>query len=234
MRNTGRGTLYGVGVGPGDPELLTLKAARIISTCDVVAYPANLNGHSQARTIAAAFIKNQQEIPIKLSFSKDRQDTLNAYDAAAQQISATLAAGFSVAVLCEGDPLLFGSFIYLLDRLSHHPIIIIPGISSIMAAAAAAQCPLAQINQSLKIVPATCEPHILDAALGGNDPIAILKLGPRRGHVLKTLENNGRLQDAVYVEYTTRDNERIVNQLNELDPKTPAPYFSLMLVRGRS
>lgn len=228
------GTLYGVGVGPGDPELLTLKAVRTIQSCAVVAYPANKDGYSQARTIAADFLQGQTEIPIHLPFTKERSATLLAYDAAAEKISALLQEGKDVAILCEGDPLLFGSFIYLQERLAAYPIKIVPGISSVMAAAAATRVPLARLDQSLRIIPATTAPHILEAALVGHDPVVILKPGKRRGMILHMLENSGRLQDAVYIENASRPEQRIITALSELDRTAPGPYFALLIVRGRS
>lgn len=228
------GTLYGVGVGPGDPELLTLKAARVIRSCAVVAYPANMEGYSQARSIAAECLHGQTEIPIKLPFTKDRRTTLLAYDAAAKKISVLLAEGKDVAVLCEGDPLLFGSFIYLQERLAAHSIKIVPGISSVMAAAAATRVPLARLEQSLRITPATAAPEILEAALQGHDPVVFLKPGKRRGMLLQMLKKCGRLHDTVYIENASRPEQRIITDLESLDSATPGPYFALLLVRGRS
>lgn len=227
------GTLFGVGVGPGDPELMTLKAARVIRSCAVVAYPANNDGYSQARFIAAECLQTQIELPIRLAFTVDRRTTLQAYDAAAETISAFLRDGMDVAVLCEGDPLLFGSFIYLMERLTAHTIEIVPGISSVMAAASATQIPLARLNQKLCIVPATATLESIESALHGNDPLVILKPGKRRGMILQMLENCGRLADAAYVENASRPEQRVVNCLETLDRNAPGPYFALLIVRGR-
>ncbi len=117
------GTLYGVGVGPGDPELLTLKAVRILQSVPVVAYPATPQGGAQARDIAAAWLTGQREIPIVMPCMLDRGPVNQGYDEAAVAIADELAAGRDVAVLCEGDPLFYGSFSYLLQRLgSHKPV----------------------------------------------------------------------------------------------------------------
>ncbi len=121
------GTLYGIGIGPGDPDLLTLKAVKLLQSCPVIVWPAPLTGDGLARTIAAPHIPDgKTEIAIRLSFHPDRADTDAAYDQAASAIAAHLAAGRDVAVLCEGDPLLFGSFIYLLDRLRDQPVQVVP------------------------------------------------------------------------------------------------------------
>lgn len=227
------GILYGVGVGPGDPELLTFKAAKAIRASDAVAYMTNAKGYSQARAIAADCLHHQDEIPITVAFTTDRRETLNAYDQAAQQISALLKDGKNVAVLCEGDPLLYGSFIYLQERLAQHSMKIVPGISSVMAAAAATQMPLTQGIQSLSILPATAPQSMIEKALQGHDPLVILKLGQRRNIVLQLLKAAGRLEDAVYIEHASRPDEHIVTDLTTLDQNASQPYFAMILVKGR-
>ena len=111
------GTLYCVGVGPGDPELLTLKAVRILHSVPVVAYPATPQGSAQARDIAAQWLDDKREIPIAMPCMLDRGPVNQGYDEAALVIAEELAAGQDVAILCEGDPLFYGSFSYLLQRL---------------------------------------------------------------------------------------------------------------------
>jgi precorrin-2/cobalt-factor-2 C20-methyltransferase len=128
------GTLYGVGVGPGDPELLTLKAVRILQSVPVVAYPATPQGSAQARDIAAQWLNGQREIPIAMPCMLDRGPVNAGYDEAAIAIAEELTAGRDVAVLCEGDPLFYGSFSYLLQRLGDRfPCAVIPGINSVSA-----------------------------------------------------------------------------------------------------
>jgi len=225
------GTLYGVGVGPGDPELLTLKAARLIATTPVIAYPTNLEGHSQAREIAATHLRaGQQEIPIRLGFGRSEGGEDASYDAAATAIAEQLDRGLDVAALCEGDPLLFGTFVYLLERLSdRYSCRIVPGISSVSAAAASVGRALGSREQTLAIVPVSDNIQTLESALNSHDHVAILKPGRRRAEILATLRTCGRLQDAVYIEYSSRENERIVCDLERL-PETPGPYFALFLV----
>lgn len=229
------GTLYGIGVGPGDPELLTFKAARLIRACPVVAYPANLAGESQARMIAAAHLGQQREIAIALPFSHERGSTLAAYDAAAEEIAAVLAAGQDVALLCEGDPLLFGSFIYVHERLAERfPCVVVPGISSVMAAAAAARLPLTRLDQSLRILPATCGIERLRQALAEPAALAILKPGRQYGALLELLRESGRWDSSVYVEYASRAEERVVHRLDELPHTAQGPYFALFLVEAKA
>ncbi|HXH01812.1 MAG TPA: precorrin-2 C(20)-methyltransferase [Candidatus Competibacteraceae bacterium] len=226
------GTLYGIGVGPGDPELLTLRAVRLIESCPVLAYPANPTGQSQARAIAARWLGRQREIAIRMPFQRDRGPANAAYDRAAAEIAECLAAGLDVAVLCEGDPLLFGSFGYLLERLhGRFPCQVVPGVSSVLAAAAASLTPLALLEQSLCILPASAGEEALRRALAEHDSVAILKPGRAREQVLRLLRESGRLGDAVYLESVSRDGQRIVHDLATL--QGPGPYFALILVTRR-
>jgi precorrin-2/cobalt-factor-2 C20-methyltransferase len=134
------GTFYGLGVGPGDPELITLKAWRLISQVPVIAYPTANGNESLARSIAAPFIpENVVELAIPVPMRHEKAPAQEAYDRAAQTIGSHLDQGRDVAFLCEGDPLLYGSFAYLLVRLAKtYPTQVVPGISSITACAAPA------------------------------------------------------------------------------------------------
>ncbi len=143
------GTVYGIGVGPGDPELVTLKALRILRAAPVVAYPAPLAdgqlGESFARSIVAQFLTGaQREIAIGVPMAPERFPAQDVFDRAASEIGGEVAAGRDVAVLCQGDPFFYGSFIYLFARLAaRFPVEIVPGVSSLTACAAAAGLPLA-------------------------------------------------------------------------------------------
>ncbi|ENA29627.1 MULTISPECIES: precorrin-2 C(20)-methyltransferase [Pseudomonas] len=225
------GTLYGIGVGPGDPELLTFKAARLIRQCPVVAYIANQQGASQARVIAQEHLIDQLELPIYMPFERQRDAALSVYDQAAADIAHRLEHGQDVAVLCEGDPLLFGSFIYLHDRLGERfPCQIVPGISSIMAAAAAARHPLTRLEQSLRILPATAGPERLASALHEPGPLVIMKPGRQYGEILRLLRRTGRDADSVYVEYASRDTQRIIRCHEAMPDGEQGPYFALFLI----
>ena len=225
------GTLYGIGVGPGDPELLTLKAVRLIQSCPVVAYPANPKGHSQARTIAARWLNKQRELPLHMPFERDRIGAEQAHKNGAQLLSEELTAGQDIALLCEGDPLLFGSFIHLQQHLSEHfPCTVIPGISSVSAAAAAGNRVLASLDQGISIVPATAGADVIRRALAEYAYLAILKTGRQRPLILQLLRQSGRLRDAVYVEQVSREEQRIVWDVQQLPDEEPGPYFALFLV----
>jgi precorrin-2/cobalt-factor-2 C20-methyltransferase len=224
------GAVYGIGVGPGDPELLTLKAVRFIETTPVVAYLASRAGHSQAREIAAQWLGGQREIPIPVSCQTDRRQANRAYDQAATMLGEILDAGQDVAILCEGDPLFYGSFSYLFQRLSERfRCTVIPGISSISAVAAVTGRPLVTGNDRLVVIPGTASPQALRRALTDYDSVAIMKPGRHRPRILQLLRETGRMADAVYVERATRQTQRIVSRVEALEA-TPGPYFALFLV----
>ncbi len=225
------GTLYGVGVGPGDPELLTLKAARILQSVPVIAYPATPQGGAQARDIAAQWLRaDQQEIPIAMPCMLDRGPVNQGYDEAAVLIAQELEAGRDVAILCEGDPLFYGSFSYLLLRLGERfPCVVIPGVNSVSAAAAAAARPLITGEQRLTVIPATAGDAALRQALLSSDSVAILKPGRHRPRLLELLRETGRTEDVVYIEQASRPAQRIIRRFEEI-PATPGAYFALFLV----
>ena len=145
--------VWGIGVGPGDPELLTLKALRLIRAAEVIAFPAPEQGESFARSIVAPHLPGgQREIAIRMALGDGSFPKADIYDSAAEEILKEVAAGRRVAVLCEGDPFFYGSFIYLYERLAGRcPVAIVPGVSSLMACAGAAETPLALRNQSLTV-----------------------------------------------------------------------------------
>ena len=224
------GTLYGVGLGPGDPELLTLKAVRILQTVPVVAYLAPPDSRSLAREIAASWLDGQREVPIPASCQADRRQANQAYDEAALILAQELSAGRDVALLCEGDPLFYGSFTYMMQRLAgRFPCVVIPGVSSVNAVAAVTGRPLVTGNERVAVIPATAGEDNLRRALAEYDSIVIMKPGRRRARIVELLRETGRLADAVYVEQATRPEQRIVGDISTLEP-TPGPYFSLFLI----
>lgn len=226
------GRLYGIGVGPGDPELLTLKAVRLIGTVDVLAYPAPAGGaESMARTIAGPHIPDgKTEIVIETPMVPGRFPADDVYDRYADEIAAHLDAGRDVAVLCEGDPFLYGSFMYLFGRLSgDHETEVVPGVSSLGACAALAGRPLVSRNQVLSVVPAPLEEADLEARIATADAVAVMKVGRHLPKVRRVLERLGRLEGAVYVERATLDGQR-TQPLRAVEADS-APYFSMILAR---
>lgn len=228
---TSRGTLYGVGVGPGDPQLLTLKACEVIRKADVLAYPVNGSGISHARSIAASVIpESADELAIHVPMKVERGPARDAYDAAAGTISGHLCAGRSVAYLCVGDPLFYGSFMYLAARLGKaHEIEAVPGITSLSACAARTLTPLGGRNDILSVVPATLDEGALESAIAEADTAVIIKVGRHFGKVRDVLRAAGLMGSAVILESATSGDERItpLDEAGEGD----APYFSTILVR---
>jgi precorrin-2/cobalt-factor-2 C20-methyltransferase len=224
------GTVYGLGVGPGDPELITLKALRILRAAPVIAYPAPETGDSFARTIVAPHLPGgQTEIAIRMPLGDGQFPKAEIYDAAATAIADHARAGRDVAVLCEGDPLFYGSFMYLYRRLVDRCAVhVVPGVSSLMACAGAAGLPLAARNETLTVVPAPLPDDELRARLAGNAAFAIIKVGRHLGRVRQVLGNNGMLARSWYVERATLATQRVA-PLSAL-PDDSAPYFSMVLV----
>lgn len=226
------GRLYGLGVGPGDPELLTLKALGILKRVPVVAFPALEAGDSFARAIVAAHLPaGIREIAVRVPMSPDPDAALGAYDRAAMEIAAELEAGHDVAVLCQGDPFLYGSFMYLHERLADRfEIEVVPGVTSLTAAAAAAGRPLVARNETLAVVPATLPEEVLVERLSGSEALAIVKLGRHLEKVRRVLARIGRADEAVYVERATLPEQKLA-PLGQAP--AAAPYFSMILVPGR-
>ena len=227
------GTVYGIGVGPGDPELMTLKGARLLAACPVVAYPAPETGDILARRIAAPHLPdNATEIVIRTPMSSDRFPAEEVYDRAAGDIGKHLAAGRDVGVLCEGDPFFYGSFMYLFARLAERwPVEVVPGVSSLMACAATLGAPLAARNDVLTVLPAPLD----DATLGDRvqlcDAAAIIKVGRHFGRIRVLLRQLGLADQARYIERATMTEQRVV-ALDEVDGDS-VPYFSMILVHTR-
>jgi precorrin-2/cobalt-factor-2 C20-methyltransferase len=222
------GTLYGLSVGPGDPELLTLKALRILQASPVVAYPAPDHGASFARSIVAAHLApHQDEVPIVVPMRVERFPAASVYDQAASVIAAHLAAGRDVAVLCEGDALFYGSFMYIFERLADRfPAEIVPGVTSVSAAAARLKRPLAARNDVLTVLPAPLDDEALAARIGACEAFAIIKLGRHFDRVRALLERLGLTETSVLCERVTLEAERIV-PLGEIAGEVP--YFSMIL-----
>src|SRR5690606_20773426 len=224
-RTTGR--LYGVGVGPGDPELTTVKAARPIGPADVIAYHSARHGNSIARSIAAPHLREGQiEEPLLYPVTTETTDHPGGYRGAlddfyadcAARLAEHLDAGRTVVVLSEGDPLFYGSYMHLHKRLApHYPAEVVPGVTSLSAAAAAAGRPLAEGDEVLTVLPGTLPGDELAERLRGADAAAVLKLGRTFTKVRQAFEDAGRLGDASYVERASADRQRVA-PLAGVDP----------------
>lgn len=224
-----KGTLYGVGLGPGDPELMTLKADRLIRTTNVVAYPTLAGAASFARSIAAQSIaKNAREIVMDVPMSVERQPAQDAYDLGAAQIRQALDAGENVVCLCEGDPFFYGSFMYLFARLSgEYACEVVPGVTSMTASAAATGMPLAARNEVLTIIPGPLAEDALEARMKDADSLCIMKVGRHLSKLREVITRLGLLERATYIERSTLPAQKIL-PLSQAPEK--APYFSMILI----
>jgi precorrin-2/cobalt-factor-2 C20-methyltransferase len=224
------GQLYGLGVGPGDPELLTLKALRLLRAAPVVAYPAPEKGDSFARSIVASWLEpRQREIAIRISM-RPGSPPAAVYDAGAATLAAELDRGDDVVLLCQGDPFFYGSFIELWTRLvPRYRIEVIPGVCSLAACAAAAATPLVARDETLAVIPATLGEAELAHRLAEADAAAIVKLGRHFRKVVGVLDTLGLLGSARYAERATLPNQRMA-PLASVDA-TSVPYFSMALIR---
>lgn len=224
------GKLYGLGLGPGDPELITLKAHRILTSVPVIAYPAPDTGPSFARQIAAPFLRaDQLEVPMIVPMRVERFPAQDIYDAAAVTLSHHLDAGSDVAVLCEGDPFFYGSFMYLFERLAHrYPTEVVPGVSSMMAAAAAYGRPLAARNDVLSVLPGPLDDDALRARIETASAVAIIKLGRHFSRIRALIEAMGLTDSAGYVERVSLESEHVMPLADVAEDV--APYFSMILM----
>jgi precorrin-2/cobalt-factor-2 C20-methyltransferase len=227
------GTVYGLGVGPGDPELVTLKALRLLRAAAVVAYPAPETGDSFARQIVAPHLPGgQQEIAIRMPLGDGQFPKAEIYDGAAEQILAHVAVGRDVAVLCEGDPFFYGSFVYLYERLAGRCAVqVVPGVTSLVACAGVAGRPLARRNETLTVVPAPLADDALRMQFAGAEAMAIIKVGRHLSRIRRLLTACARLDGACLVERATLATQRIA-PLRDLRDDA-APYFSMVLVPSR-
>jgi precorrin-2/cobalt-factor-2 C20-methyltransferase len=227
------GTIWGLGIGPGDPELITIKALRLLQAAPVVAYPAPLGGESFARAIVQRWLdRGQDEIVIEVPMEVAPEPARAAYDQAAQRIARELDRGRDVAVLCQGDPFFYGSFMYLFGRLAgQYRVEIVPGVSSLTAAAAALQAPLAARNDVLAVLPGPLPEAELVRRLEDVDAAAIIKLGRHFIKVRTVLDQLGLIGRARYIERATLGEQKLL-PLDAVDP-AQVPYFSMILMHKR-
>jgi precorrin-2/cobalt-factor-2 C20-methyltransferase len=235
-----RGRLIGVGVGPGDPELITLKAVRALQQADVVAHFAK-NGHAgHARTIAAGHLKSGiTELPLRYPLTTEVAKDCDAYrtamqdfyDDAAAALAAHLDAGRTVAVICEGDPLFYGSFMHLHVRLAtRYPTDVIAGVTGMSGGWSAAAMPIAQGDDVFVVVPATLSENELKHRLADANAAVIMKIGRHLPKVRRAITDAGRLERAIYVERATMGDAMMLPLVKKTDDT--APYFAMVLVPG--
>lgn len=228
------GKLYGIGIGPGDPELITLKGFRLLQNCPVVAYPAPDEGKSLARQIVASYLSgHQEEFAIRMPMVEQRFPAQEIYDWAAEQLGQRLKDGRDVAVLCEGDPFFYGSFMYLFGRMADKfAVEVVPGVSSLMACATSLSAPLAARNDILSVLPGTLDEATLIERITGADAVAIIKVGRHLHKIRKIVDKLGLNPHARYIEHATMSNQ-VIMPLSDIDKTHRAPYFSMILIHTR-
>lgn len=235
------GLLMGVGVGPGDPELLTLKAVRALASADVVAHFAKAGNPSNARAIAASYLQAKTlELPLLYPVTTEQPTDDVAYRGAIERffnesataIAAHLEAGRVVAVLSEGDPLFFGSYMHIHIRLMNRfRTEVIPGITAMSGCWSAAGLPIVQGDDVLTVLPGTLPQTELVRRLRQNEPAVVMKLGRNLPKVRRSLIESNRLANAIYVERGTMQDERMLPLAEKSDDS--APYFAIVLVTNR-
>ena len=234
------GRLIGVGVGPGDPGLLTLNAIAALNEADVIAHFAKAGNASNARAIASKHCKvGVDELsllyPVTTEIPKEDaayHETLRAfYDSAAAQVAAHLDRGRTVAVISEGDPLFYGSYMHLHVRLApRYPTEVIAGVTGMSGCWSAIGEPIAQGDDVFTVLPGTLPEYELERRLADADAAVVMKIGRHLTKVRRALDRAGRLERAIYVERGTMTNAAIMPLVDKLD--TYAPYFAIVLVPG--
>ncbi|ARN82900.1 precorrin-2 C(20)-methyltransferase [Methylocystis bryophila] len=238
---TGAGVLHGVGLGPGDPELITVKAARLVGSARFVAYFAKAGRNSHARTIARPYLRPDcQEIALAYPMTTERPfysvDYVEAlrrfYEESAERLANLLAQGRDVALLCEGDPMFYGSFMHIFVRLEQRfRIEICAGVSGMSGCFAAARAPMTWGDDTLTVVPATLDEAGLERRLAEADAAVVMKLGGNFAKLRRVLTRLGLVHRAIYVERGTMAGERIIPFCEKLDDT--APYFAMVLAPGK-
>ncbi|MFI9634992.1 precorrin-3B C(17)-methyltransferase [Nocardia sp. NPDC051929] len=234
------GKLWGVGLGPGDPELVTVKAANVIGAADVIAFHSARHGRSISRRIAAPYLRpGQLEEHLVYPVTTETTDHPGGYqgaidefyEQAAERLAEHLAAGRSVALLAAGDPLFYSSYMHMHRRLADRfEAEIIPGITSVSAASAALGTPLVEGEQVLTVLPGTMPVDELTRRLRSTDAAAIMKLGRTYPGVRQALTDSGRLAGAYYVERASTTEQRVLHAGAVDDAEVP--YFAITLVPG--
>jgi precorrin-2/cobalt-factor-2 C20-methyltransferase len=235
------GRLFGVGLGPGDPELLTVKAVRVIAECPVIAYFAKTGRRGNARTIADRWIPASCEelqlgFPMTTEVPFDHPEYLSAlsafYEQAAAKLAKRLRRGLDVALLAEGDPLFYGSFMHLFERLKFEfETHIVPGVTGMAGCAASASAPMTWGDDVLTVLPGTLPFEVLVQRLKASDSAVVMKLGRNFDKVRSAFAEAGLLGRALYVERGTMPNEKVLPLAEKAEGQ--APYFSLILLPGQ-
>src|ERR1700730_15430434 len=234
-------TIYGLGLGPGDPELISIKAARLIAKAGVIAHFRKAGRPGNARTLvngmlAPDVIEGALEYPITTEIALEDPvygDMLRIfYDDCVRRLLRHVADGRDVAVLCEGDPFFYGSFMHLHSRITGRaPVVVVPGISGMSGCWTASGVPITFGDDVLTVVPATLDETTLRERLQSIDALVVMKLGRNLAKVRRALQAHGLAERAIYVERGTMAGEKVMRRAHKTDAE--GPYFSRILVHGR-
>lgn len=232
------GRCFGLGVGPGDPELITVKAQRILAACPVFAHFAKAGRRGNARSAVEPHLGGQRELRLEYPITTEAPPPgvsyesllVDCYDRSAKRIAEVLDQGTDVAVLCEGDPLFYGSYMYLHHRLESagYEVEVVPGVPAMLAGAAALGAPLAAGEEMLCVLSGVLPVDELERRLRAADVAVVMKLGRNLARVREAVERAGLLDRARYVERVSMSAERIM-PLRDVDPDT-SPYFSMVVI----
>ena len=230
-------TIYAVGVGPGDPELLTRKAERILRRADVILAPVSdpCEASVALATIREFLDESRQEVIVhQFPMTSDRTHLIPAWQKAADLIAVRAEAGRDVAFVTIGDPLFYSTFIYLQRILRelcpNIPIEIVPGISSVNASAAQAGVPLAEADEKMAVIPATAGMDKIAEALARFETVVLLKVKPVFGDILELIRQTGRERSTVFVERAGSERQKVLTDFAEISAHAP-DYLSLMIIK---
>jgi precorrin-2/cobalt-factor-2 C20-methyltransferase len=237
----GKTLLFGVGLGPGDPDYMTVRARDIILSADRLVHFCKRGRRGHARITADAVVGQDAAREIELAFpvtievpveDKGYSGPITQfYDESAALLAAEMEAGRSVAVLCDGDPFFYGSFMHLWRRLAHRfPTEVVPGVTGMAGAWTRANAPITWGDDILTVLPGTLPEAELVRRLGDTDAAVIMKLGRNLPKVRRALEATGLIERAIYVEQATMVGQAIIRLSERGDAE--APYFSMVLVPG--
>ena len=235
------GTFYGMGVGPGDPELLTVKAANILGRCPHVVVPkAKAEGGSVALEIAGRYVHGSAKIhELVFPMTMDKVELSRSWKESAQTIAALLKNGEDVCFLTLGDALVYSTYIYLLRELKaivpDVEVVTVPGITSFSAVAALTSFPLGEGKEPITIVPTADDLTAVCQAVKAGGTVVLMKIGKRLGDILDILEETGVIGDAVFVQRAGQPTQRIELDLRKLRGESAeAGYLSVILIHASS
>ena len=235
------GTLYGIGVGPGDVRYLTLRAAGLVRAVDIVAFFAKKGAQGNARRIVAPLMGEGRaelrlEYPVTDEIPAEHPDYQSQiagfYRESAERLAALLKQGRSIGLIAEGDPFFYGSFMHMWRRLAaDFPVEVVPGVTGMSGCWTRANLPITWGNDTLAVLPGTLEETQLTDRLRLTDAAVIMKVGRNLGKVRRAVEAAGLLSRAVYVERGTMREERILPLAECGDPA--GAYFAMILIPGQ-